>query len=183
MPRLVHRSVLAVGLLLLAGCVGPVVPDPRTGETRYLCCNLHYEKPKITDVNYQVGTLIPFGTRVTITSVRRNAVEFQPEGFPAITMVLKYGDKQITVDQMIDQWFVTQDPRRLLKKVPAKRVKLIEQGIVDTGMSKTEVKIALGIPPAHRTPTLESSQWVYWQNRWVQWIVYFDGDKVSTVSR
>lgn len=174
---------LLVLALLVTGCVGPAVPDPRTGETRYLCCNLHYEKPKITDVNYQVGTMVPFGTKVQIVSVRRNAVEFQPEGYPTILMVLKYGDKQITVDQMIDQWFVTEDPRRTLRKVPAKRVKLIEQGIVDTGMTKHEVKTALGIPPAHRTPSLDSSQWHYWQNRWVQWIVYFDGDKVSTVSR
>src|SRR5262245_24456474 len=90
--------------LLLAGCVGPVVPNPRAGETRYLCCNLRYEKPKITDVTYQVGTLVPFGTKVQIISVRRNAVEFQPEGYPAITMVLKFGKNQMSVDRMIDEW-------------------------------------------------------------------------------
>jgi hypothetical protein len=170
-------------VLMLPGCVGPVIPDARTGETRYLCCNLHYEKPKITDVTYQVGTMVPFGTQVKIVSVRRNAVEFQPVGYPTILMVLKAGDKQLTIDQLIDQWFVTNDPRRALKKVPAKRMKLIEQGIVDDGMTKTEVKTALGIPPAHRTPTLDSSEWHYWQNRWAEWVVYFDGDKVVRIQR
>ncbi len=169
--------------LLLAGCVGPVVPNPRTGETRYLCCNLRYEKPKITDVTYQIGTLIPFGTRVQIVSVRRNAVEFQPEGYPVITMVLKFGKNQMSVDRMIDEWFVTEDPRKKLKKIPAKRVKLIEQGLIDDGMSKFEVMTALGIPAAHRTPTMESSEWHYWQNRWVEWTVYFDKDKVSRIQR
>lgn len=182
MRRLLVLPLLAL-TLLVSGCVGPVVPNARTGETRYLCCNLRYEKPKITDVTYQVGTEIPFGTRVQIVSVRRNAVEFQPEGYPVITMVLKAGAKTITVDQMIDAWFVTEDPHRTLKKVPAKRMKLIEQGIIDDGMTKLEVKTALGIPPAHRTPTLESNEWHYWQNRWAEWVVYFADNKVIRIQR
>jgi hypothetical protein len=50
-------------------------------------------------------------------------------------------------------------------------------------MSKFEVMTALGIPAAHRTPTMESSEWHYWQNRWVEWTVYFDKDKVSRIQR
>jgi hypothetical protein len=98
-------------------------------------------------------------------------------------MVLKSGAKTITVDQLIDAWFVTEDPHRTLKKVPAKRMKLIEQGIIDDGMTKTEVKTAIGVPPAHRTPTLESNEWHYWQNRWVEWVVYFANDKVTRIQR
>ena len=68
----------------LAACKGPAVPHPMTGETRYLCCNMHYEKPEISDVNYLKGTLIPFGTRVQVLEVRKNSVKFQPAGHPTI---------------------------------------------------------------------------------------------------
>jgi len=34
----------------------PDVPSPLNGAARRLCCNLYYEKPTISDVNYQVGS-------------------------------------------------------------------------------------------------------------------------------
>jgi hypothetical protein len=68
----VRTLSMAIGLLaVIAGaCKGPVVPSPLTGQTRYLCCNVRYERPEITDNFYQVGTLIPFGTPVNILEVR-----------------------------------------------------------------------------------------------------------------
>jgi hypothetical protein len=46
-----------LALLAAVGCQGPRVPHPLTNQSRYTCCNLHYEKPDITDVNFQQGTL------------------------------------------------------------------------------------------------------------------------------
>ena len=43
--------------------------------------------------------------------------------------------------------------------------------------------MAIGYPPLHRTPSLGSSQWTYWANRWATFEVYFDGDKVARVQR
>ena len=61
------RAHLVVAALALAvACKGPAVPNPMTGESRYTCCNIHYEKTEITDVNYLTGAMIPFGTRVQI---------------------------------------------------------------------------------------------------------------------
>ena len=58
-------GTLALGALIVAAaCKGPVVRSALTGQTRYLCCNLRYEKPAITDNPYQVGTMIPAGTPV-----------------------------------------------------------------------------------------------------------------------
>jgi len=45
------------------------------------------------------------------------------------------------------------------------------------------VLMSLGYPPVHRTPSLDAPQWTYWENRWVSYVVYFDGDKVSRVQR
>ena len=82
-----------------------------------------------------------------------------------------------------DRLFVERDPKLKLKNVPKKTRELIEAGQVDKGMTRDQVLMSLGYPPAHRTPVLDSPQWTYWQNRWQTFIVDFDGDKVDAVRR
>ena len=190
LPRSLPAAVALA--TLLAACKGPGVPHPMTNETRYLCCNLHYEKPEISDANYLKGTLIPFGTRVHVLEVKKNSVKFQADGHPPITLVLKYGKDAIGMDQYLELIFLREDPHAKLPKpgkdkkqaAAAERTrKLIEEGTVEPGMTKDEVVMALGYPPAHRTPSLSSPNWTYWANRWMTFEVYFDGDKVSRVQR
>lgn len=176
-----RRALAVVALLVLAACNQPV-QSPLLGQTRYLCCNLHYDKTTITDVNYQVGTLIPLGTPVTITDVRQRSITFAPQGQPPITLVVKYGRKQTTMDAFFDRLFVQTDPRKTLARIPAKTRALIEVGDIANGMQKAEVLMALGYPPAHRTASLESPVWQYWQDRWHQFTVTFEGDRVSYFS-
>jgi len=175
---------LALGALMLgSGCKGPQPPHPLDNQTRFLCCNVWYEHDSINDVLYQWGTKIPFGTRVRIVKVGKDRVTFQAEGHPAVTLELRYGAKVITNDDYVSRIFVVDDPRAKLKKVPAKTVRLIEDGQVAEGMTKDQVLMAVGYPPAHRTPSLAQSDWHFWQNRWHQWLVNFDGDKVVSVRR
>ena len=186
-------SVIACTIAVVSACKGgPTVPSPLTGETRYLCCNMHYEKTEITDVNYLRGSLIPFGTRVQILEVRRNAVKFQPAGHPAITLVQRQGRKFLGMEEYLDRIFLRDDPRAKLPRagkggrqaVDAEKVrKQIEQGVVEPGMTKEQVVMAIGYPPPHRTPSLQAATWTYWANRWETFDVYFDGDRVARVSR
>jgi len=185
MTRAPLRAASLIALLAIAlatACKGPRVAHPLTNEVRYTCCNIHYEKTEITDVNYQRGTLIPFGTRVQILEVRRNSVKFQPVGHPPITAVLKYARRTLTIDDYMNRLFVSEDPHTKLRRAPAKTVKNIEQGAIEPGMTREQVLMALGYPPAHRTPSVDSPTWTYWDNRWTTFDVYFDGDKVSRVS-
>jgi hypothetical protein len=175
-------TLLAGTLALAAGCKGPPVASPLTSESRWLCCNLSYQKPKIQDVGFQVGTRIPFGTRVQVLEVYASSVKFQPDGHPPIELVYRVNKKGgLAFEQYLERLFVTSDPRATLKKVPAKRVKLIEDGVVEAGMTRPQVLMALGYPPAHETPSLESPAWHYWRDRWHRFIVHFDGDKVTRV--
>ncbi|MFN8544692.1 MAG: hypothetical protein U0807_10900 [Candidatus Binatia bacterium] len=198
-----HLVPLLAVVGLAAACHGPVVPNPLVGQTRYLCCNLHYEKPEVSDVNYQVGVMVPFGTRVQILEVRRSSVKFQAEGHPPITAVLKYGDHVITMDQFMSRLFVADDPHGKLPRGAGKPAgkptgkkgappapaasthvrELIESGTVEEGMTRDQVLLALGYPPAHRTPNLDAAAWTYWHNHWATFVVYFDGNRVSRVER
>jgi hypothetical protein len=196
----VLACAVAFAVLATTACKGPSVPNPLVGQTRYTCCNMHYENPEISDVNYQKGTLIPFGTRVQILEVKRNSVKFQPEGHPPIVLINKYGKDVLPLDQLMERYFLPYDPHAKLaaakpaargakgKNAPkgsgtAEQRKLIEQAQIEPGMTREQVLMALGYPPAHRTPSLDGSTWTYWQNHWVTFEVYFDGDKVARVTR
>ena len=202
MPHAPFRAVVLATLVLAACSKGPTVPNPLVGQTRYTCCNMHYERPKIDDTNYQKGALIPFGTPVHILDVRQNLVKFQAVGHPEITLVQRWGRKTQSIEDYMSRVFVADDPRtRLRSSAPAtsgkkkdKRAaeregrsdsvrKLIEQGVVEPGMTREQVLMSLGYPPVHRTPSLDAPAWTYWENRWVTFVVHFDGDKVSRVQR
>ena len=193
--------VLAAAVPFVSGCPvgGAKIESPLNGQFRYTCCNIRYEKTEITDVNYQQGAIIPYGTRVQIVEVKKNAVKFQPTGQPEMTLVYRHGRKVYPFEQYLDRIFLVDAPK-LAASAPAstskskskskaapppaaKFARQIGEGLVEPGMSKAEVLLALGYPPAHRTPSLESPIWTYWRNRWEVFMVYFDGDKVDRLGR
>jgi len=173
--------VALLGALTIAACTQPL-PHPLTDTTRHLCCNVRYERTTIADVNFQRGTLIPVGTPVRITRVTNKGVVFEAPGHPPITLVLKYGRRQLTLDEYLDRVLLQTDPRRELARLPRPTRQAIEAGRVEPGMTRRQVVMALGYPPAHRTPSLASPEWLYWQNRWEIFSVRFDGDRVTAVS-
>ena len=148
-------SLCALGVVVvvgLGGC-GPsrrAVADPRVGQVFFLCCNLRYDpqKPEITDTLAAQGTLLPFATRVEVRKVTKDTVLFAPAGHSPITLVYEHGGKALRFDQYLNRLFVTEDPRLKLKKVPARQVKQVEKGTVVPGMSRDQVLLAVGYPPA-----------------------------------
>ncbi len=181
-------------LVLAAGCRrwAAHVPHPLDHQIRYLCCNLHYDKPEITDMNYLRGKVIPFGTRVQIREVDADRVEFQTPGHPPIRLVLKQGVGELTMDQYLDRIFLVDDPYARLPKLPEdgkaaaevdKIRRMMEEGDVTVGMTRDQVLMAIGYPPAHRTPRLDAAMWTYWVGPKDTFEVYFEGDRVSRVQR
>src|SRR5207249_5541933 len=190
MPR-AHLAAAAI-LALAVACKEPAVPHPLTNQLRYTCCNLHYEKPEITDANYLRGTLIPFGTRVQILEVRKDSVKFKAPGHPPITLALRDGARNLTMGQYLDRIFLADDPYARLPRLLAggkqaaevdKTRSMIEDGTVSVGMTRDQVLMALGYPPADRTPSLDAPTWRYWASRGDTFEIYFEGDQVSRVSR
>src|SRR5262245_44742699 len=185
-PSLLLALGVAVGL---AGCGGArsgrPVPSSRVGQVFFLCCNLRYDprRPEITDTIAAQGTLVPFATRVEVQKVTRDSVVFTPAGHPAITLDYEHGGR-VPFDTFLSRLFVTEDPRLKLKKVPARQVKQVEKATIAPGMGRDQVLLAVGYPPADRTPALEAATWVYGDGGGSDaFVVYFDGDRVSSVQR
>ena len=189
-----RRSVLCILAVVvvvgLGGCGGArskrPVADPHVGQVFFLCCNLRYDpnKPEITDTIAARGTLIPFATRVEVRKVTKGSVQFDAPGHPPITLVYEHGSKALPFDRYLSRLFVTEDPRLKLKKVPARQVKLVEKATITPGMSRDQVLLAVGYPPADQTPSLDAAVWAYGDGAEADaFVVYFDGGRVSSVQR
>ncbi|MBF0201743.1 MAG: hypothetical protein HQK66_10620 [Desulfamplus sp.] len=50
----------------------------------------------------------------------------------------------------------------------------IKDGTAIKGMTKKGIMTALGYPAAHRTPSLDAYEWIYWTNRFKTYAVIFD---------
>jgi outer membrane protein assembly factor BamE (lipoprotein component of BamABCDE complex) len=50
----------------------------------------------------------------------------------------------------------------------------IKQGVALKGMTREGVVLAMGIPPRHKTPSLDADSWKYWVNRFGTMQVKFD---------
>ncbi len=59
----------------------------------------------------------------------------------------------------------------------------IQEGKAYPGMTKDGVRIALGYPAAHQTPSLTENRWVYWTNRFRSVAVTFGPDNKVTAVR
>jgi hypothetical protein len=57
----------------------------------------------------------------------------------------------------------------------------IKAGKPLVGMTKGGVKVALGYPAIHKTPSLDLNKWIYWKNTIRTVAVTFKDGKVSTI--
>lgn len=67
-----------------------------------------------------------------------------------------------------------------LGNLSSKDLKGVKQGKALKGMSKQGVMTALGYPAAHRTPSLDENEWIYWANRFkTKAVIFNESGKVS----
>ena len=189
----ISRSfVLLLSLLLLSACAPTTLMDKQTGidlvstgQDVYTLVNLHPDEiqAKLYSVNYQREGLIAACTQVDIIKLERKRLTFK---------VLDT-DKVYTLDQhkstpdfpaYLQKYFGTECVTPEIEKLSAIDQRGIKEGSALQGMTKQGVIYAIGYPPGHRTPSLKSNEWIYWQSRFSTIIVVFDAKgKVVEVRR
>jgi len=130
----------------------------------YTCCNLHYDKDWISDANWLHAPMIPAGTRIKVLShdsSKKATVEI--DGKP-MRVGMDYG-KEEPIEKFISKIVVKTSPKAKIDRYPEPVRAAIHGGKVIPGMTREQALIAVGYPPAHRTPTLESPVWHHWQSR------------------
>lgn len=177
--KLVLTLVLTVfGMLFMSGCGPMAEPTPAMQGQLYTQVNMWEEKGKILATNYQRGRLIPVNSQIAILGYSSKSIEFSINNE---NLKLEYVNVEkftkLTTDQLAAKLFSKSKVN--LSKFSKKSLRAIEFGNVENGMTKAEVLISRGTPPAHVTPSTQSNLWKYWQNRFVTRNVEFRDGKVS----
>lgn len=165
--------------LLVSGCTVGGVSSKDKATTYYTQHSFYYEKGRYITTNYARGSVVPVNTMVKITSISGNSIGLEMiDGTPlAVVNVKNYTQQDINGIRV-----------RLLGVKPVSLAgsgsdmkKAIKDGVLKTGMRKSEVLLARGYPPAHATPSLDSDKWIYWQNRYNRVELSFANDRLVRI--
>lgn len=156
-----------------------------TGSSAYTAHNMWYEAPtQMWIINYKRGTLIPAGTLVENITINKKKIHpFQSISFRRasdgktfrVHLRRKFHPGK-TLEDCRQLMFTRQTLREQTRDMSKREVNAILRGILVTDMSKNAVKIAYGIPPQHKTPSLKSNTWRYWTSRMMSKNICFDKD-------
>lgn len=188
-------ALLAIGLNCGCSATKGKPFDPGlTNREFYLCCNMRFNLERAaTDSNYaryisnqvyQEGPILEAGTRVKVVKVGESGIAFQPdaEAVP-YTLAFRYGRKQQSASQYFRNILRETNPMDSVNDVSLTIATAIRAGRLVPGMTKEQALIARGYPPAHRTPSLDANEWIYYDTPGFVDRVVFSGGKLQSVTR
>ncbi len=166
-----QKLFFAAGVGLLALLL--LSPPGYCGEARFLSNNIHAQRNargqlKASYANWtHPGAghrIIPVNTPVTVGKWRRGFMLITRDKGEKIYFEYNRRNMRMSVPEYID--LITSPARVSLTRLSRLDRKGIKAGKALRGMSKDGVRIALGYPATHQTPSLEENVWVYWKDRW-----------------
>lgn len=181
-----------LALVLICGCADPVVFSEvfqlQQGQELYTRYNIWYDDPQnISCLNIQQGGFIPVGTVIEPvgTDSFPEKIHFKVKSTgKQYAIRFKEAYRLCTMRDYIASSFTLENP---LKNLPAKTTRerqvleRIRRGEVVPGMTRNEVELAYGPPPAVRTPDKRNETWIYWRSPESQIRVIFRDDVVRNV--
>lgn len=160
-----RRTLSGIALVAIAAGLGACAThgtkeelQPRAG---YACCNLHYQRDKISDANWHELPFYAAGTPVVITGFQYDRAYVRIDG-SEMYIRQEYGREQETLGTFIGKVVVATDPRPKIAAWPKEVQDAIRAGRVMLGMTKEQVVVAVGYPMTNRTPSLDAPVWKYW---------------------
>lgn len=188
--RRVCAPAAIVCLAGLAGCQAGLQPqrDPAPREAAasskplYLCCNVRTESDWLSDGGFLVGRIIPAGTPVKLTGTNRGVANVEIDG-KRYRLSNEFGARAEDFGKWLQKVLVDRNPGAKIASYPKPARDAIKSGRIARGMTKEQVIVSLGYPPAHATSSLDASDWTYMYNRWGRYIVRFnDAGRVRDVN-
>ena len=177
----------AAVLFLLTSCARTVIPEEVLQVPEftpvYTAFNLWYDQDgTMNSMNIQQGTILPFGTEIEFIDANTDRIRFRRVS-DRKEFTLKYNEDRsiIPIEQYIRRLFGFRTEKELRLGVRPIIYEKIRRGVVEKGMTRQEVLLAFGPPPAMRTPSETVDTWIYWTDDGVTRRVIFFGDKVLDV--
>lgn len=173
--RILHWLVIA---LAFSWTTSTFAADDKTYYTQH---SFYVYKNKYDTTNYHIDTLVPINTAVKITDMGSSGMEFEIPSMGNMAVKFRNIEKYSHLDMDKLKARLLGTTKVDLSKSSKKVQDAIKGGRVITGMTKKEVLLAYGYPPAHKTPSIENNSWTYWKTRWNKMIVNFQDNKVSRI--
>jgi hypothetical protein len=168
-----------VAALAISWATGALAADD--DQIYFVQQSFYAYKDKYDTTNYHVGTLIPINTRAKITDMgsRQMEIELPDKDNMEIAIVNVEKHTHKNMEEIKARMFGTAEVK--LNKFPQDVQDAIKNGQIKVGMTKEQVLLAYGYPPAHVTPSTDSNEWTYWKNRWNRIVLDFQGDKLAGI--
>lgn len=145
--------------------------------------NLHPDEKnrRLYSVNYQQDGLLALCTKVRITAVTHKAMTFELADGGRKYEYNFHDTLRQEIPKHLDQFFGKTCPKKQADSLGSVDRQGIKEGRALPGMTRAGVILAIGYPPEHATPSLDSSVWKYWRNRFATTLIHFEGGKVARV--
>lgn len=168
-----------------AGCKKDLKPEEAAravpqAQVYYTQFSLFQEQNRFRTTNYRKGQLIPINSEVALLSL---------ESDQAVLKIVATGElltienvQKFTKDDMPIAFSKIAGTTKVdLNQFTAAERESILAGQVKKDMSKKAVLAAIGYPPQHVTPSLDSNDWTYWSNLFNRFVVHFNNGKVENI--
>jgi hypothetical protein len=181
LERAGYAAWAGVALVLVSGAAHAQSDQAAgAGASGYTCCNFHPDGNWISDANWAYFPRIPAGTAAQILEYGEHQVSVEIGG-RRMVLGLDYGRKQ-NLREWAQRMIVSRDPKEKIADWPAAAREAIEAGRVAPGMTKEQVIVSVGYPPAHATPSLDAQTWKYWYDTHGTYeVVWDDAGRVKDV--
>jgi hypothetical protein len=143
----------------------------RRGEPVYRASYANYTDPGAGHL------IIPVNTPVTITTadgIRGKGIAITTQDGKVIHFEFNSRNMGMQPEEYFS--FITSPSMTSITHLSSIDRKGITDGKAYAGMTKDGVRIALGYPAVHQTPSLDNYTWTYWKNRFTTTVVEFDNN-------
>lgn len=187
-PRAIAVFIAVAALSVLSAC-GPHVPayPDLMGRELFLCCTLRFNSQRVAnDANYEYedGYLLRAGTRIQVVGDDDGVLLVQVPGDSSVYRLgFRFGRRRMEPSQWFTALLLENDPNPAISQWPPEIVAAVDAGRPVVGMSKAQTLSARGYPPFHRTLSVESDDWIFYENGDVVDAVHFVDDRVESVTR
>jgi hypothetical protein len=156
--------------------------DMLTADKVYTIVNLHPDEQnsRLYTVNYQLPSLLPRCTEIKVKKFSRKKFIFE---VPTRGKTYTYIYHKAAAEDLKDHlklYFGTSCDEAKVKRMSKKDQEGIKIGRPILGMTREGVLLAMGRPPKHVNPILDTYEWMYWKNKFARTAVTFNDQGIVT---
>jgi hypothetical protein len=153
----------------------------KEGSTMVALVNLHPDMKRkvLYAMNYQLPELLPMCAEVKIDDIGSKEIEFIYNGVTYSYVWDKHtkGAGQ-SLEENFKQYFGNKCDQEKVNSLSQVDQDGIKSGVPRIGMTKEGIMFAMGRPPIHANPSLDTSTWMYWANKWGRKAIDFDDEGI-----